>query len=94
MQRNPLLEDWSAPDQTPPFDAIEIDRSGARPDRSVDEGAGVTVAGGVGSEITHDEKTLAEGAKVRIVAMEGTRVVIEPIDTAGPDTNETGGARP
>ena len=54
----------------------------------------ISVVGEIWGAITHDETRLAEGTKVRILAMEGTRVVIEPIDTAGPDTNETEEDRP
>lgn len=53
----------------------------------------ISVVGETWGAITHDETTLAEGAKVRIIAMEGTRVVIEPIEAVGPDTNGTEGDR-
>ena len=54
----------------------------------------ISVVGETWGAITHDEIKLAEGTKVRIVAMEGTRVVIEPVVNARPDTNETEGDRP
>ena len=49
----------------------------------------ISVVGETWGAITHDEATLTEGAKVRITAMEGTRVVVEPVETAGPESNDT-----
>ena len=54
----------------------------------------ISVVGETWGAITHDETTLAEGSKVRITAMEGTRVVVEPVDAAGPDINGTERDRP
>jgi membrane protein implicated in regulation of membrane protease activity len=54
----------------------------------------ISVVGETWGAITHDEAALAEGTKVRITAMEGTRVVVEPVDTAGSNINETERDRP
>ena len=51
----------------------------------------ISVVGEIWGAISHDQTTLTEGTKVRITAMEGTRVVIEPVDTAGTDKYETEG---
>lgn len=51
----------------------------------------ISVVGETWGATTHDETKLAEGTKVRITAMEGTRVVVEPIEAPGPATEDTEG---
>jgi membrane-bound ClpP family serine protease len=49
----------------------------------------VAVSGEVWGAISAADRTLVEGMKVRITAMEGTRVVVEPV--APPQDGVAGG---
>ncbi len=55
----------------------------------------ITVDGEVWGAVADQGMTLAEGTRVRITSMKGTRVVVEPIDATENDTDRgTGGLRP
>lgn len=49
----------------------------------------VTVGGEVWGALTHDDHVVAEGVRVKVVGVQGTRVVVEPINLSSQQNQET-----
>lgn len=48
----------------------------------------ISVAGEIWGAIGGDDRPLSAGTRVRVVSMQGTRVIVEPIDSDVPETGE------